>query len=118
MALEIVTKEDAALHLRVDGADADEWLTFWIPIVQDAVVAWLKEEKRIYQLDENDEPVLDEHDNPIIRPAVRGAVLVELAHQYTYREGRVENRPASLYGYSLCMGATALLEPFRRPTVR
>lgn len=118
MTAEIISRDDAVLHLRIDGNDSDEWLALWIPIVQDAIIAWLKDERRIYQLDENGVPILDANGNPSIRPAVRGAALVELAHQYAYREGRAENRPASVYGHTLCAGATALLEPFRKPTLR
>lgn len=115
---DLISREDAMLHLRIDGDESDQWLALWIPIIRDSIKNWLKEESRMYEKDADGNILLDSNDEPIYRQAVKGAAMVELAHQYAYREGRIENRPASLYGFSLCAGATALLEALRRPTVR
>lgn len=136
MALELVTLEQARAHLRLDadsnGSPDDLWLQDAIPDVSDAVALWLKDEWRLYMIerDPDGEPVLDSNgdpvpevdssDLPIVRPAVRRAVLLELASQYRFREGEGDNVvPADAgHGYVLSKGATALLAPLRRSTVR
>lgn len=136
MALELVTVEQARAHLRLDadsaGGPDDLWLQDAIPDVSDAVALWLKDEWRLYVierlpdgepvLDSSGEPVpaVDSSDLPIVRPAVRRAVLLELASQYRFREGEGDNVvPADAgHGYVLSKGTTALLAPLRRSTVR
>ena len=115
---ELVSIENARIHLRIDGNDDDEWLNVWIPVVSEAVISWLKEVDRIYLRDENGQFALDQNGQRMLRPIVCAAALVELAHQYTYREGRAENRPTNTYGHSLCAGAVALLESVRKPTLK
>jgi hypothetical protein len=140
--LNLVTIDQARDHLRLDydsggGAD-DGWLATWIPVVSDAVARWLKQDWRLYVpdldssglpiLDSNGDPVpmLDSDLEPIVAPVVRGAVLVELASQYRYREGEGDNRMESLgavaftasHGYILNRTSTAMLTGLRRATVR
>ncbi len=131
--LELVTIDEVAAQLRVDNADP--WLPIWIPIVSQAVASWLKDSWRLYmpELDADGKVVVDSSGFPIpaedssgliLNPAVRGAVLVELASQYRFREGASDRAasdnsvPADAgYGYVLSKGATALLAPIRKTTV-
>lgn len=127
----LVTIEQARVQLRAEAAD-DAWISLWIPIVSASVASWLKDSWRLYEpqidsagdvvLDSNGDPVaaLDSSLEPVVRAEVQGAVLVELASQYRYREGEGDNVvPADAgHGYVLSKGATALLVPLRRSTVR
>jgi len=129
----LVTAEQARFQLRVDaGTPDDDWIALWIPIVSAAVASWLKDAWRLYEpevdsggvvvTDSNGDPVaaLDSSLEPIVRAEVQGAVLVELASQYRFREGEGDNVvPGDAgHGYVLSKGATALLVPLRRSTVR
>lgn len=127
----LVTIEQARVQLRAEAAD-DAWISLWIPIVSASVASWLKDSWRLYEpeidsagevvLDSNGDPVaaLDSSLEPVVRAEVQGAVLVELASQYRYREGEGDNvvPDAAGHGYVLSKGATALLVPLRRSTVR
>ena len=127
----LVTIEQARVQLRAEAAD-DAWFSLWIPIVSASVASWLKDSWRLYEpeidsagevvLDSNGDPVaaLDSSLEPVVRAEVQGAVLVELASQYRYREGEGDNvvPDAAGHGYVLSKGATALLVPLRRSTVR
>ena len=127
----LVTIEQARVQLRAEAAD-DAWISLWIPIVSASVASWLKDSWRLYEpeidsagevvLDSNGDPVaaLDSSLEPVVRAEVQGAVLVELASQYRYREGEGDNvvPDAAGHGYMLSKGATALLVPLRRSTVR
>ena len=125
----LVTIEEACHHLRIDGDDDDAWLSIMIPAVSQAVLLWLKDESRAYvvevdssgtpAVDSNGDLVFEEDSNgPIAKPVVRMAVLVELASQYRFREGEgVAQVPAHWgHGYTLSVGATALLTPLRKST--
>ena len=93
---------------------------------------WLKDSWRLYEpeidsagevvLDSNGDPVaaLDSSLEPVVRAEVQGAVLVELASQYRYREGEGDNvvPDAAGHGYVLNKASTSLLQPLRRSTVR
>ena len=133
MALELVTAEQARFQLRVDEGTPDEqWIALFIPVVSAAVASWLKDAWRLYmpELDSAGAVVLDSAGNPvaaldsslepIVRPEVQGAVLIELASQFRYREGEGDNVvPGDAgHGYVLSKSATALLVPLRRSTVR
>lgn len=119
----LVTIEEARNHLRIDGSYDDSWLETWIPGVSQAVLMWLKDESRAYQpeIDSNGDEVVDSNGDPVltVRPLVRSAVLVELASQYRFREGEgVAQVPSHWgHGYTLSVGATALLTPLRKSTV-
>ena len=129
----LVAIEQARVQLRVAaGTPDDEWIALFIPVVSAAVASWLKDSWRLYEpeldsaggvvVDSNGDPVaaLDSSLEPVVRAEVQGAVLVELAWQYRYREGEGDNVvPADAgHGYVLSKGATALLVPLRRSTVR
>lgn len=129
----LVTPEQARFQLRVAaGTPDDEWIALFIPVVSAAVASWLKESWRLYEpeldsagevvVDSNGDPVaaLDSSLDPVVRAEVQGAVLLELASQYRYREGEGDNvvPDAAGHGYVLSKGATALLVPLRRSTVR
>ena len=127
----LVTIEQARVQLRAGAAD-DAWISLWIPIVSASVASWLKDSWRLYEpeinsagevvVDSNGDPVaaLDSSLDPVVRAEVQGAVLLELASQYRYREGEGDNvvPDAAGHGYVLSKGATALLVPLRRSTVR
>lgn len=135
--LNLVTLAEARYHLRIDdygtdGGPDDPWLEIFIPAISDAVATWLKDEWRLYvpELDSDGAvvfdssgdavPALDSDGLPTPRPAVRGAVLVELASQFRFREGEGGNVVPSEagHGYVLSKGATALLAGLRKSTVR
>lgn len=125
MALNLVTVDEAKLQLRIDDDAQDEWLELMIEAVSQAVLSWLKDSWRLYlpELDSDGEVVLDSDDEPVpsedVNPAVKGAILIELASQMRYREGEGENRVPSQdgHGYTLSRGATAMLSGLRKPTV-
>jgi len=131
---DLITKQDAYEHLRLDydsdGSADDGWLDIFIPAVSEAVKVWLKDEWRPYQpeldsegqlvLDSDGEPVvmLDSDGEPVVRAVVRAACLVELESQYRFRSGDASTEMPSHagYGYSLGRAATNLLTPIRKPT--
>jgi len=119
----LVTIEQAKSHLRIDGDYDDQWLKMMIPAVSQAVLLWIKDEARAYQpeLDSNGEPVIDSNGDPEmqVKSVVQVAVLTELASQYRFRDGvGVAAVPSNWgHGYTLSMGATALLVNLRKSTV-
>ena len=134
--MEFVSKAEARAQLRIDDFDSaggtdDLWLDIWIPAISDAVATWLKQSWRLYVplLDSSGdtvldsagdpEPQIDGDGNPVLRPQVKAAVLLELASQYRFREGEGENTvPAHEgHGYALTKAATAILTPLRKSTV-
>ncbi|WP_368655398.1 head-tail connector protein [Castellaniella ginsengisoli] len=119
--------ELARNHLRVDGSDDDDWLNAWIPIVSDAVLRWLKEPARAYeqQVDSNGDVVVDSNGDPvpqldssgpILKKVVQAAILIELASQYRFRDGKDAGVTPG-QGYILCERATSILASLRRPTL-
>lgn len=123
----LVSLEMARSHVRADGEDDDEWFGFMIPAVSDAVLLWLKDSWRAYELevdsngdlvlDENGKPIpLEDSNGPIVRAAVQAAVLIELGMQYRYRDGEGPVHSFG-HGYVLCERATNMLNALRRPTL-
>ena len=108
----LVTIDQAKSHLRIDGDYDDPWLGMMIPAVSQAVLLWLKDESRAYD-------GTDSNDDPVVKPVVQSAVLIEIASLYRFREGeRVASVPANWgHGYTLSLGATSLLTPLRKSTV-
>src|SRR5690554_407050 len=100
---DLITREQAYEHLRLDydsGGSADDgWLDVFIPAVSEAVRRWLKDDWRLYEWetdsdgnivrdsDGNPVPLLDSDGEPVVKPVVRAACLLELASQYRFREG-------------------------------
>lgn len=130
---ELVTIEQARIHLRVDSAADDQWLETMIPAVSEAVLEWLKQGWRAYVLatDGTGAVILDSSGDPVpfedsgglvVKPVVRAATLVELAWQYRFREGDADHVAtgdlySGRYGYTLSRGSTALLNALRKTTV-
>ena len=108
----LVTIDQAKSHLRIDGDYDDPWLEMMIPAVSQAALLWLKDESRAYE-------GTDSNDDPVVKPIVQAAVLVELASQYRFREGAgVAQVPSHWgHGYTLSLGATSLLTSLRKSTV-
>ncbi len=135
--MELITREQAYEHLRLDydsGGSADDgWLSVFIPAVSEAVRRWLKEDWRLYEWetdsdgnivrdsDGNPVPLLDSDGEPVVKPVVRAACLLELASQYRFREGEGRDNAVPShegYGHGLTSkAAVALLTTIRRPTV-
>ncbi len=134
--IDLMTKEDAYHHLRLDTEDEgtnitspdDPWLDIFIPAISEAVASWLKDEWRLYmpELDSNGDVVVDSSGDPVpeqpltVRPKVKAAALIELAAQYRYREGEgIDNQvdQAAGHGYVLNKTSTALLAGIRKSTV-
>lgn len=133
--IDLIAKEDAYSHLRLDvdssGSPDDSWLDTWIPAVSEAVRTWLKDDWRLYvpELDSAGEvvrnsdgdpvPALDSSGEPIVRSVVKAACLIELASQYRFRDGEADNAvtPDAGHGYVLNKASTAILTPLRRTTV-
>lgn len=123
---DLVTPQVAADQLRVSLTDESAWLTMWIPIVSEAVTLWLKDDWRLYvpEVDSAGDVVEDSNGDPIptttVRPIVQGAVLVELASQFRFREGEGTDNvvtPDAGYGYMLNKTSTAMLAGIRKTTV-
>lgn len=122
--MEFVTIEEVRAHLRVDTLLDDPWFETWVPVVEDAVRSWLKQPWRAYvpsgAMDSQGNPIPAEDSNgPIVKPRVKGAVLVELAQQYRFRDGSDAAAVPSHagHGYVLGIGATSLLAGNRKSTV-
>lgn len=128
--LELVTRAEAAAQLRItldsNGGDDGPWLDIFIPAISQAVAQWLKDEWRLYvpELDSNGDVLKDSNGDPIptvvVQPIVKGAVLVELASAFRFREGEgTENVvPADAgYGYMLNKTSTAMLAALRKTTI-
>lgn len=133
----LITREQAYEHLRLDydsnGSADDGWLDVFIPAVSEAVRRWLKEDWRLYEWetdsdgnivrdsDGNPVPLLDSDGEPVVKPVVRAACLLELASQYRFREGEGRDNAVPShegYGHGLTSkAAVALLTTIRRPTV-
>lgn len=129
---DLVGMQDARDHLRIDNDAGNSWLMMWIPAISQAVMTWLKDEWRAYVLatddegnvlfDSSDEPILEEDGDgePIPKPIVSAAVLVELSQQYRFRDGSGAAAVPSHagHGYVLGAGATSLLGALRKTTLR
>lgn len=127
----LVTLQEARDHLLVDTLATDPWITMAIEGVSDAVLRWLKKDWRAYILledsngnvilDSSGEPIPVENSagDPIVKPVVKMATLVELAVQYRFRDG--DGTPAVPthwgHGYVLSAGPTSLLAALRKSTV-
>lgn len=129
---ELVTTEEARIHLMVDTLAHDPWLAIWIPAISAAVASWLKEPWRLYMLerdgqgnlilDSNGDGIpVEDSNGPIVHPTVKAATLVELAQQFRFRDGADATSahvPAHWgHGYVLGIGATSLLTALRKTTV-
>jgi len=134
--LSLVTIDDAVDQIRGDRIADASWLATWIPIVSAAVAGWLKDSWRLYvpELGIDGKPIEDSNGDPIpsedsngfvLQPAVRGAVLMELANAYQNREGGGNNDMpeggrsinGQGYGYTLTRASTAMLASLRKSTV-
>lgn len=130
--LELVSLAEARAQLRYDDNSNDAWLAIWIPSISDTVARWLKDSWRLYvtELDADGEPVIDSSGDQVpvvdsngdfeVKPAVKAAVLVELASQDRFRsgDGATAVPPDAGHGYTLCAAATNLLVSLRKSTVR
>jgi hypothetical protein len=129
---DLVGMQDARDHLRVDNEADNTWLMVWIPAISQAVQTWLKDEWRPYVLatdasgnvllDSSGDPIveLDGEGQPIVKPLVSAAVLVEIAQQYRFRDGSGAAAVPSHagHGYVLGAGATSLLNALRKSTLQ
>lgn len=127
----LVTLEEVRDHLRVDTYADDPWIEMMIPAISGAVLSWLKDDWRAYlpALDSSSDAILDEDGNPIpkygddgnpvVKPQVKAAVLVEISQHYRFRDGSGAASVPSHWGhgYVLGVGATSLLVALRRSTV-
>lgn len=123
--MNLVSLQEAGAHLKLDNDAETSWLSIWIPVVSGAVATWLKQSWRLYVpsgfVDSHGIPIPaeDSHGVPFINPAVKGAVLIELAQQFRFRDGSgAAAVPAHAgHGYVLGAGATSMLSGLRRSTV-
>lgn len=127
---DLVTIEQARIHLRTDSEADDAWLQTWITAVSSAVFSWLKQEWRAYVaatdaagkviVDSNGDPIpFEDSGGLVVKPVVTAAVLVELGQQYRFRDGSDAAAVPSHWGhgYVLGAGATSLLSALRKSTV-
>jgi hypothetical protein len=129
---ELVTRDEVKSHLMMDNDAADGWINMMILAISSAVLSWLKDEWRAYEvrrdaagailLDSNGEAILltDSNGDPLVKPVVKAATLVEIASQFRFRDG--DGAPAvpshAGHGYVLSAGPTSLLSGLRRSTVK
>lgn len=124
--VDLVTVEEAEVHLRLDTDEA-LWLAIFIPAISEAVIGWLKDEWRVYVPAEvSGVVVVDADGNPVPavplvpRSSVKAAVLLELANLFRNREGEGTDNvvsPDGGWGYVLNKGSTAILAPLRKSTL-
>jgi hypothetical protein len=128
--LELVTNAESVQHLRLDETADNAWLAIFIPAVSEAVAGWLKDEWRLCEPEiDSGAIVVDSSGDPVpaldsngyaVRVVVKGAVLLELASLYRYREGEGKDNmvpDAAGYGYTLNKGSTAMLAGLRKSTI-
>ena len=127
----LVTREEVKSHLMMDNDAADGWIDMMILAISGAVISWLKQEWRAYELVRNGAGValedsagdyilaLDTSGDPIPLPVVKAATLVEIASQFRFRDGDGAAAVPSHagHGYVLSAGPTGLLSGLRRSTV-
>jgi hypothetical protein len=129
---ELVTRDEVKSHLMMDNDAADGWINMMILAISGAVLSWLKDEWRAYEvlrdaagailLDSNGDAILltDSNGDPLVKPVVKAATLVEIASQFRFRDG--DGAPAvpshAGHGYVLSAGPTSLLAGLRRSTVK
>lgn len=124
--MNLVTLQEAEAHLRLDNDAETSWLSVFIPVVSGAVAAWLKDSSRLYvpsgleDSQGNPIPAEDSEGTKFVDPVVKGAVLIELAQQFRFRDGSGAAAVPSHWGhgYVLGAGATSMLSGLRRGTVR
>ena len=128
----LVTLDEVRDQLMVDNTAVNGWINMMIPAISQAVLSWLKDDWRAYETaeDSNGEPIedsagdqfpiLDSNGDPIVKPMVKAATLIEIASQFRFRDGDGVAAVPSHWGHGhvLCMGATALLVALRRPTAQ
>lgn len=128
----LVTREEVKSHLMMDNDAADGWIDMMILAISGAVMSWLKQEWRAYELLRDASGVaiedsagdyilvLDSSGDPIPLPVVKAATLVEIASQFRFRDGDGAAAVPSHagHGYVLSAGPTSLLSGLRRPTAR
>lgn len=117
----------------LDTLAHDSWLNMMIPAISGAVLSWLKDPWRAYELavDSNGDVIYDssgeglpveDSNGLVVNPVVKAATLVELAQQFRFRDGadaQSAHVPAHWgHGYVLGIGATSLLAGMRKSTVR
>lgn len=125
----ILSNQEAKAHLKIDDNHSDEWLSVWIPGVEQAILSWLKEDWRAYVKakdlegniilgsDGNPTLELDLEGKPIPLPLVKAAALLELAQHFRFRDGSgaAQASDQSGWGYTLGVAATSLLRGLRKP---
>lgn len=124
--MNLVSLQEAEAHLRLDNDAETSWLSVFIPVVSGAVAAWLKDSWRLYVPSDfvdsqgNPIPAEDSQGVKFVDPVVKGAVLIELAQQFRFRDGSGAAAVPSHagHGYVLGAGATSMLSGLRRSTVR
>lgn len=128
----LVTRDEVKSHLMMDNDAADGWIDMMILAISDAVLSWLKDQWRAYEvlrdaegelvLDSNSDPILltDSNGDLMVRQVVKAATLVEIASQFRFRDGDGAAAVPSHagHGYVLSAGPTSLLSGLRRPTAR
>lgn len=128
---QLVSVDEARLHLRVDSYADDLWIDIFITAISSAVMSWLKDDWRCYETIEDSNgdkiedsngdqtPATDANGDLIVQPIVKAAVLVELGQQYRFRDGSgaAQVMPHWGHGYVLGAGATSLLVALRKGTV-
>lgn len=128
----LVTLDEVTSQLMLDTDAANPWIEMMIPAISQAVVTWLKDEWRCYVplVDSNGDdledssgatiPAIDSNGEPIAKPVVKAATLIEIASQFRFRDGvGAAVVPSNWgHGYVLSLGATSLLSGLRKSTVQ
>ena len=128
----LVTLAEVKSHLMVDNDAADGWIELMILAISGAVLSWLKDDWRAYELERDaaGDPIqdsagdyivlLDSNGEPIPLPLVKAATMVEIASQFRFRDGDGAAAVPSHagHGYVLSAGPTSLLTGLRKPTAQ
>lgn len=109
--MELVNLDQAKVHLRVDHDEDDDDIQQKIEAASAAVVTYLKSGADSF-VDTSGAVVAD------VPQDVQFATLLLVGHFYKNREAQGDSPVPAAYGYGyLPLGVTALLYPYRTPTL-
>lgn len=123
--MNLVTVEEARIHLEIDTDAHDDWLATWIPAASAMVRNYMKSASLYLQdedssgeplFDTNGDPVyvIDTSGEPVVRFEVQAATKILLGYLFRQRD---EDESREFEPGYLPRPVTAILYPLRMPAV-